>query len=165
VRRSNNNVNNNLEVKTIAHMCIVHGFGHYSGEFYELANFLSKNGIICHLVDLRGHGYSGGVRLDWTIDELHSDALTLLKQVEYDEPDLPVYVFGHSMGGGLISSLFINNPSLQVNGIILSAPLIGLPLTIEHNKFKLNILDQIGENLRVKLYFTYIYIFISKRNL
>lgn len=33
------------------------------------------------------------------------------------------------MGGGLVSNLFINNPYLQVHGVIFSAPLLGTPLT------------------------------------
>jgi len=135
-------------VKITANLCIVHGFGHYSGEFYETAYFLAKNGINCHLIDLRGHGYSGGCRFDWTVEDLHTDILTLIKQAEADGVDLPIYVFGHSMGGGLVSSLFINNQYLQVNGIILSAPLLGLPLNANFDSFKFYLLSKLGNNLR-----------------
>lgn len=136
-------------IKIIANLCIVHGFAHYSGEFYELAYFLAKNGINCHLIDLRGHGYSGGFRLDWTVEDLHLDILTLIKQAEADGVDLPIYVFGHSMGGGLVASLFINNQYLQVNGIILSAPLLGIPMNINPDRVKLYMLSKFGNGLRV----------------
>lgn len=102
--------------KLIANLCIIHGFAHYSAEFYELASFLAKNGINCHLIDLRGHGYSGNHRFDFAIEEFHSDVITLIKTAESDGVDLPLFVLGHSMGGGLISSLFINNQYLSVNG-------------------------------------------------
>lgn len=134
--------------KIIANLCIVHGFGHYSQEFYELAFVLAKRGINCHLVDLRGHGYSGGCRLDWTVEDLHLDILTLIKQAETDGVDLPIFIFGHSLGGGLVTSLFINNQYLQVNGVILSAPLLGLPLNVENDAVKLSILSKVGNNLR-----------------
>jgi acylglycerol lipase len=135
-------------IKIIASLCFVHGFGHYSQEFYETAFTLAKAGINCHLIDLRGHGYSGGCRLDWTIEDLHTDILTLIKQAESDGVDLPLYVFGHSMGGGLVASLFINNQYLQVNGVILSAPLLGYPLNVDYDSFKFFILSKTGNNLR-----------------
>ena len=132
----------------IANLCIVHGFGHYSQEFYEMAYFLAKNGINCHLIDLRGHGYSGGCRFDWTIEDLQTDILTLIKQAEADGVDLPIYIFAHSLGGGLVTSLFINNQYLQVNGIILSAPLLGLPLTSNIDSVKSFMLSRLGNHLR-----------------
>jgi acylglycerol lipase len=135
-------------VKITASLCIVHGFGHHAGEFYELAYFLAKNGINCHLLDMRGHGYSGGCRLDWTIEDLHTDILSLIKQAEADGVDLPIYMFGHSMGGGLVASLFINNQYLQVNGIILSSPLLGLPLNVDYDSVKFFILSKAGNNMR-----------------
>jgi acylglycerol lipase len=99
------------------------------------------------LIDLRGHGYSGGMKIDWTIEELHSDVITLIKECELDGVDLPTYIFGHSMGGGLVASLFINNQYLQVNGVILSAPLLGYPLNAPYNKLKLFLLNKLGADM------------------
>lgn len=141
------------KINPIANLCIVHGFSHYSGEFYEFANFLAKNGVICHLIDLRGHGYSGGIRLDWTTSELQSDILTLLKEALNEDEELPTYVFGHSMGGGLVASLFVNNENLQVNGVILSAPLLGIPLNVDQNGYALDVFKCFGDGLRVRKYF------------
>ena len=126
----------------------MHGFGHYSQEFYEMAYFLAKNGINCHLIDLRGHGYSGGCRFDWTIEDMHTDFITLIKQLDADGVDLPFYIFAHSLGGGMVTSLFINNQYLQVNGIILSAPLLGLPMNANLDNTKTFVLSKIGTHLR-----------------
>lgn len=114
-----------------------------------MASVMAKNGIECHMIDLRGHGYSAGTRFDWTIEELHSDIITLIKISEMDNINTPIYVFGHSMGGGLISSLFIKNQYLQVNGLILSAPLIGFPLNSQHDYFKHYVLGKVGNDLKV----------------
>jgi len=46
---------------------------------------------------------------------MHQDIITLIKQSENDN-SLPTFILGHSMGGGLISSLFINNQYIQING-------------------------------------------------
>ncbi len=104
------------------------------------------------MIDLRGHGFSTGSRFDWLIEELHTDIITLIKVAENDVPSLPLFVFGHSLGGGLISSLFIKNQYLQVNGIILSAPLLGNPLMLETDAFKSFILDRVGNDLRVSFF-------------
>lgn len=138
----------NEKTNIIASLCIVHGFGHYSQEFYEIAHFFALNGINCHLIDLRGHGLSGGCRMDWTIEDLHTDVITLIKCAEADGVDLPLFVYGHSLGGGLVSSLFINNQYLQVNGIILSSPLLGLPLNTSFDSLKLFVISKAGNNLR-----------------
>lgn len=135
--------------KTLASLCIVHGFGHHSGEFLEMASVFARTGIDCHLIDLRGHGYSAGARFDWVVEELHTDIITLIKISETDNVNLPLFIFGHSMGGGLISSLFIKNQYLQVNGIILSAPLIGSPLNFQQDPFKSFVLGRMGNDLRV----------------
>lgn len=46
----------------------------------------------------------------------------MLKQVR---PDLPLYIYGHSMGGLTITSFLVNNPQLNIAGVILSAPMLG----------------------------------------
>ena len=135
-------------VVQIANLCIIHGFGHYSQEFYEMAYNLAKRGVNCHLIDLRGNGLSAGRRFDWTIEELHSDILTLIKQAENESPELPLYIFGHSFGGGLLTSLFINNQYLKVNGIILSSPLLGYSTNVTHEASKLFFINKFGNNLK-----------------
>jgi alpha-beta hydrolase superfamily lysophospholipase len=133
----------------VANLCIIHGFGHNSTAFYEMAYEFAKQGINCHLIDLRSHGLSGGTRFDFNVENMHTDIITLIKQAESDVPDLPLFIFGHSLGGGLVSSLFINNQYLQVHGIILSSPLLGYPLNMEIDHGKLFFLSRFGNSLKV----------------
>lgn len=51
-----------------ASICIVHGFGEYSGRFLDIGEHFAKAGFVVHLIDLRGFGYSGGARGCSTID-------------------------------------------------------------------------------------------------
>jgi alpha-beta hydrolase superfamily lysophospholipase len=88
------------------------------------------------------------MRLDYTVEDLHSDIITLIKECELDGVDLPTFIFGHSLGGGLVTSLFINNQYLQVSGVILSAPLLGNPLHTKTNKTNLFILNKIGNDIK-----------------
>lgn len=140
------------KVNLIANLCIVHGFGHYSAMFLEFAYAMAKEGINCHLIDLRSHGFSGGTRFDFTVEGCHEDIITLIKQAENDSHELPLYIMGHSLGGGLVTSLFINNQYIQVHGIILSSPLLSYPLNLELDNKKLFFLSRFGQNLKVYLF-------------
>ena len=55
------------------------------------------------------------------IHDLHFDVSTLLKQVN---PKLPLFIYGHSMGGLTLASYLLNNLDLNISGVILSAPLL-----------------------------------------
>lgn len=76
------------------------------------------------MIDLSGFGQSGGARGNSTIKELHSDIETIIKMMD---ADLPLFIFGHSMGGGLISTLLMQNPHLQIAGVLCSSALLGYP--------------------------------------
>lgn len=57
----------------------------------------------------------------WTISDLHYDVVSLLKQLN---PNLPLFMYSHSMGGLVLSTFLTNNPNLNVSGVIFSAPLV-----------------------------------------
>lgn len=139
---------NSQEEAPIAKICFVHGFGHHSFDFLEIALYLAQHGINCYMVDLRGHGLSGGVRCDYSIEDLHSDVITMIKESEKESFDLPLFILGHSMGGGCVTSLFINNPYLQIHGVILSAPLLGQPAMLPEDPVKNFVLRNMGSHLR-----------------
>lgn len=105
-----------------ASMVIIHGYGENSDLFLESAIQFALNGFDCHLVDLRGFGMTGGSRMGgWKISELHYDVAACLKQVK---PNLPLFIYGHSMGGLTITSFLINNYNLNISGVLLSAPFL-----------------------------------------
>lgn len=51
------------------------------------------------------------------------DVECLLRQVN---PDLPLFIYAHSMGGLTVTTFLTNNPNLNVSGVILSAPFLGM---------------------------------------
>lgn len=85
---------------------------------------LAINDYSVHMIDLSGFGLSGGPRGNSTMAEMHGDIELVLKMMN---PELPVFIFGHSMGGGLVASLMIRNPGLKIAGVICSAALFGAP--------------------------------------
>lgn len=54
---------------------------------------------------------------------LYEDFFSVLSKVR---KDLPLFVIGHSMGGGTLLSLLLKNSNLKISGVILSNPFIKL---------------------------------------
>ena len=113
--------------KPIAVMSLVHGLGEHSGRYAELAEAMGKAGIAVVAVDLRGHGNSAGKRgvcTDYKL--LHGDLGALLDKSRELYPNLPHFLYGHSLGGGLVLD-YGRAPGEDIKGIIASAPFIALP--------------------------------------
>jgi len=85
---------------------IHHGLSEHSGRYAAFADFLAERGFHAAAHDHRGHGHtdapdaSRGVfaaREGWT--RVIEDALAVEDSLRARFPDLPIIVFGHSMGG------------------------------------------------------------------
>ena len=88
------------EVPAVAAVLLVHGYGEHSGRYEPVAQRLTAAGYAVTTFDLRGHGRSTGVARG-TVDDfdlLVDDVATVARSVE-GGGDLPLFVYGHSMGG------------------------------------------------------------------
>ena len=82
-----------------AALLIVHGLADYAGRYRDLATTLAGRGISCFGYDQRGHGSRPGIRthvdrFDDFVDDLNLEAASLVRR----SPELPLFVWGHSMG-------------------------------------------------------------------
>jgi alpha-beta hydrolase superfamily lysophospholipase len=122
--------------QTKAAICLVHGLGDHSGRFStHFARTLTGAGYAVLAFDLRGHGKSGGPRghLPSILSYL-SDIDLLLAHARERFPDLPVFLYGHSLGGILVLSYALHRqPSLA--GVIATGP--GLRTALEEQKIKI----------------------------
>ena len=104
-------------------VCLVHGLGEHCGRYGHVAEAFNNAGYALMAFDLRGHGRSGGKRghaRSYTV--LMDDIFQLLETVKEQYPDLPVFLYGHSLGGNLVIHYALRRlPKLA--GIIASAPL------------------------------------------
>ena len=110
----------------LAVVSLVHGFGEHCGRYEELAAELVANRIAVVGIDLRGHGKTIGPRgVAASYEHLHDDLKTLLKQTTSLYPAVPHFLFGHSMGGGLVlhHGLSVGDDD-PLAGYLVSAPLI-----------------------------------------
>lgn len=101
---------------------ISHGLGEHSGRYRLLAERLVAEGHGVYALDHRGHGHSGGPRANIErFDHVVTDFCSFVAHSEKENAGVPVFVFGHSMGGAVA---FAGALRLQANlrGLVLSAP-------------------------------------------
>lgn len=101
-------------------VAIVHGYAEHSGRYAQTATDLVGRGYGIEAVDLRGHGRSSGERVHVTsYDEYLDDVDAFLARVRAVHPGKKLFLLGHSMGGGVVTSYVIaRKPALD--GVILS---------------------------------------------
>ncbi len=104
-----------------AHFVILHGLGEHSGRYEHMAQALTSAGIVVHAIDLRGHGQSEGTRGHTPGMRAYVDDIDRL--IEALTPDLPVFLYGHSLGG-LIAIHYALIHQDRLKGLLASAPAI-----------------------------------------
>ncbi len=105
-------------------LAIVHGFGEHSGRYPNIVSRLVPKGYAVYGFDHRGHGRSPGQRgyiNRW--EEFRQDVHQFLEWVRAQEPDRPLFLMGHSMGGLIVLEYALHEPE-GLRGVIASAPLL-----------------------------------------
>ena len=132
-------------------LVIVHGFGEHSGRYSEFAEYFCSKGINVVAFDWCGHGLSGGKRgfiLRW--EDLWDDLNSALELVAGLYPVIPIFLFGHSMGGTIVLD-YVQSGGFSPRGMLISAPALGTPGI---SKFVLTVskaLTLLTPKLRVKV--------------
>jgi alpha-beta hydrolase superfamily lysophospholipase len=113
--------------KTKAIVALVHGLGEHSGRYEHVARYLNENGYALAAFDQRGHGHSGGKRGHFSsIEQALDDIGLFLEEVKKEYPDLPLFLYGHSMGGNLSLNYLLRRKP-DITGAIITGPWIRLP--------------------------------------
>ncbi|MFZ5645935.1 MAG: alpha/beta hydrolase [Bacillota bacterium] len=114
------------EVNPKGIVCLVHGFGEHSGRYPHLAEHLTAEGYGIFSFDLRGHGKSGGQRGHTPGYEAFMDDISLLlKEARQRHPDIPGFLYGHSMGGNLVLNYALRKRP-EIKGVIATSPWLRL---------------------------------------
>lgn len=113
-----------------ARACVVliHGFTEFSEKLTELRFLLLRNGFDVFCYDARGHGLSGRVCDDTELAHVerfgqYADDLDGLLRAFVLPLGLPVYLWGHSMGGA-VAALWLERGSDEVQKALLSSPML-----------------------------------------
>ena len=127
----------------------MHGIGEHAGRYERLARFLNTQGYTVGAHDHPGHGRStGDSGVIRSFDELELTAAEQLRNFE-EEIGAKAYLFGHSLGGLVASSMILNHQVLTP-GLILSAPAF-TPIISPWNKTKLSILNRVAPHFSQEL--------------
>lgn len=103
----------------------IHGLGDHSGLYPALVNHLLAAGIAVHAPDLRGNGRSPGQRAYITRwDEFREDVRRFLDVVRAEEPGLPLFLLGNSLGGLVVLEFALHHPE-GLRGVIAASPPLG----------------------------------------
>lgn len=105
---------------------LVHGMGEHSLRYEHVAGFLNSKGLAVLTFDLRGHGRSGGKRGHIpAIEGFYNEIGKIVAEAEIRFPEIPLFLYGHSMGGGLVLGYSLRRHP-QISGVIATSPWIQL---------------------------------------
>lgn len=116
--------------KPKAVVALVHGHGEHVGRYDHVGQAFTGAGYALVGFDLRGHGRSGGPRGHTPrYEALMDDIAEFLALVEGRYPKLPVFLYGHSMGGNLVLNYILRRKP-DVVGVIATDPWLKLAFDI-----------------------------------
>jgi acylglycerol lipase len=128
-----------------AHVLLIHGIAEHAGRHARVAARFALAGIETHAFDLRGFGGSAGRRAyvgRWS--EYQDDLEDQLTAVRATARELPVVLYGHSMGGLIALGYVLADPARPAPDLlVLSAPAIAAVVA----RWKRDLADVLGRIL------------------
>ncbi len=109
-------------------IALVHGMGEHSGRYADfVVPQLNAAGYSVIAFDHFGHGKTEGKRGHCPSYNAVLDSVdNLLKKAdEVFDPALPLFLYGHSMGGNVVSNYIIKRKS-RIKGAIITSPMLKL---------------------------------------
>lgn len=109
-----------------ASILLVHGLGEHSSRYVHLVEKFNEAGISVFTFDGRGHGKSDKPKptaFFESYEDYLKDIDALFGKVKKFVPDVPAFIYGHSMGGGLVAA-YVLKYKPESAGVILSSPAI-----------------------------------------
>ncbi len=118
------------EGKSIAILLIIHGLAEHSGRYMNVVNYFVPLGYAVYALDHIGHGKSSGTRVYVERFEDYTVTLkTYFDMVRHWQPDQPIFLVGHSMGG-LIGAVYLLDHQAELTGAVLSGPAVKVHGTV-----------------------------------
>jgi alpha-beta hydrolase superfamily lysophospholipase len=119
-------------------VCLVHGLGEHSGRYAHVGAAYTDAGFALVAFDLRGHGKSGGQRGHFpsfaaVMDDIHQH----IRQGSEKFPGLPVFLYGHSLGGLLVLN-YATYHKHTLTGVIASGAGLRSPVLEQKAKVALS---------------------------
>lgn len=109
-----------------AMLLIVHGLAEHRGRYKKIIERFNAQGIAVCSFDHRGHGESAAQMMAKrgdveSFDALIADTVSIIDGLKMKYPQLPLFVWGHSMGAAIATLAIAERPTI-VRGAITSSP-------------------------------------------
>lgn len=116
-------------------VCLVHGMGEHSGRYEDFSEFLTKKNWAVITYDQPGHGKTEGARGHVkSYDKLLDQVDKLLEKAKAEYPEIPRFIYGHSMGGNVVANYVLRRKP-DVLASVITGP--WFELAFQPPKFKL----------------------------
>lgn len=130
------------EGKPKALIALVHGLGEHTGRYEHVGQALNETGYALFGFDMRGHGKTGGARGHIpSLDEALLDIQRFIGFQQQKYPDIPVFLYGHSLGG-LYSLAYAIQNSEGLKGVIVTGT--ALRSSLQEQKVKIAMANILG---------------------
>ncbi len=112
-----------------------HGFTESAEKFLEIIYYMVTEGYEVYAVDHRGHGRSYRQAKHPNLVTVHDfydyidDLHLLITKIVQPATQLPLYLFGHSMGGGIVAGYVEQHPDV-CRKAVLSSPMLKLTFSM-----------------------------------
>lgn len=132
------------DVSPRAVLALVHGHGEHIGRYAHVGKALTDAGYALVGFDARGHGRSTGPRGHTpSYNALMDDISAFLSTLETKYPGLPLFLYGHSMGGNQVLNYALRRHP-PIRGVIATGPWLSLsfdppPIKVILGKFMNNV--------------------------
>jgi alpha-beta hydrolase superfamily lysophospholipase len=101
---------------------LIHGLGDHSGRFAHVAEHFVNRQMAVTTFDLPGHGKSEGKRGHFeSYDAVMLDIQSLLQYTSEKYPGMPIFLYGHSLGGALVL-YFGYTQNSPLKGLVVTSP-------------------------------------------
>jgi alpha-beta hydrolase superfamily lysophospholipase len=111
------------DARYLAVLC--HGYGEHIGRYDHVADALVDHGASVVGLDHVGHGRSQGTPvLVADFEDVVADLHRVVAWAREPQPDLPVVLVGHSMGG-MIAARYAQVHGDELTALVLSGPVLG----------------------------------------
>jgi alpha-beta hydrolase superfamily lysophospholipase len=114
------------EQSIVAVVALVHGIGEHSGRYDHVGRWYAERGIALLAYDQVGHGRSPGRRGHIpSYEDVLNGIHTFLEQARSIGPDIPLFLYGHSLGGNYVVNYAMRREE-QLAGVIVTSPWLEL---------------------------------------
>ena len=128
-----------------AFIALIHGLGEHTTRYVHVGAALTESGYALAGFDLRGHGRSGGLRgHSDSLDVYMQDIRAFFRLMTHRYPDMPHFLYGHSLGG-LLALAYAIQYGGGLKGVMVTGP--GLRSSLQEQKAKIAMVRLLGSLL------------------